>query len=141
MAKAKAAVVEAPKADPRPVGVLIALLDKNREKRREIDKQLAPFESDYKELKKLIIEKLDAEKSTKGACATASVSISEVEVPVIEDIKLLVAHIKRHNLWHLFLAQPLTTPSWREAKALKGADLPGTATFIKRDLNHASIKS
>lgn len=140
MAKAKKAEAALPAIDPRPVGDIIALFEENRTKRRKIQKDLDPLEAEYKDLKAIIITKLDAEHSTKGACATASVTISEVEVPVIEDIQKLVDHIKRNKLWHLFLAQPLTTPAWREAKGLKGSDLPGTKTFIKRDLNHASIK-
>ena len=120
---------------------LINALEKNRSQRRKLEEAVKPLELEYKELKTKIMEQLDAQGTDKAATKIASVSISEVTVPVVEDVTKLVPFIARNKLWHLFLSQPLTTPAWREVVGMKGKDLPGTKTFVKRDINHASIKA
>lgn len=122
------------------IGDMINRMEEIRIKKRKLEEEIKPLESEYKELKASIIEQLDSEGSLKASTAKASVTISEVTVPVVKDITKLIPYISRNKMWHLFLAQPLTTPAWREAVGLKGSDLPGTETFVKRDLNHASIK-
>ncbi len=126
--------------DNRSIGELIDRLEVIRRERKVLADKDKPLEDEYKELKVKILVGLDAQKSLKASSRTASVSVSETTVPVVKDISKLVAHISRNKLWHLFLAQPLTTPAWREVVELKGADLPGTETFTKRDITHSSIK-
>jgi hypothetical protein len=122
------------------VGQMIDRMEEIRIEKRKLEAGIKPLEEEYKGLKTKIIERLDAEGSLKASSRLASVSISEVTVPVVEDISKLIPFIARNKLWHLFLAQPLTTPAWREAVGLKGKDLPGTKSFTKRDLNHSSLK-
>lgn len=120
---------------------LINKLEKNRSLRRKLEDEMKPLEAEYRQLKADIITKLDAEGTNKSATNLASVTISEVTVPVVKEIDKLVPYIVRNKLWHLFLSQPLTTPAWREIVGMKGKDLPGTETFVKRDLNHTSLKA
>ncbi len=138
MAKSSAALKEVPKE--LTTGELIDQLEANRQKRRKLELLVKPLEDEYKELKLQIIAQLDASNTLTGSSRGASVSISEIEVPKVLDIEKLVGYLVKKKQFHLFLAQPLTTPAWREAKGLlKGSDLPGTETFTKRDLNHSSL--
>ncbi len=136
MAKAKLNVVEVPKE--QTIGDMIERMETLRIQRRELAAKDAPLKEEYDDLKRKVIEQLDKTKQTKAAWAGVTVSISETDVPVVKDAKALIKYIVREDLFHLFLAQPLSTPSWREAKGLKGSDLPGTESFMKRDLKHSS---
>lgn len=137
MARAKPAAV----APTKSIGELIDDLELNRQARRKIEETLKPLEDSYKDIKADIIKMLDATHQHGGDSKIASVSISEVTVPKVLDVELLIKHIVKTKAYHLLLAQPMTTPSWREAvERNKGLDLPGTETFVKRDLNHSSIK-
>ena len=130
-----------PAAKPVVLGVLIDQLELNRRKRREYEVLLKPLEEEYKTLKASIMEQLESTGQSKAGSDLATVSISEVTVPAIDDIGELLKYLIRTKSLHVFLAQPLSTPSWRELVERKGTDLPGTHTFVKRDLNHSSIKS
>ena len=125
---------------PKTVGDMIDRMEQIRNEKRKIEEKVKPLEAEYKELKAAIIERLDSEHSLKASSRSASVSISETTVPVVKDVEAMLKHIVKQKLWHLLLAQPLTTPAWRECVGMKGMDLPGTETFVKRDLNHASLK-
>lgn len=144
MAK-KPAVVEEP-VDPATayaamtLGQLIDKMQDNRDQRRPLEAAMKPLEEDYKLLKMVIIDKLAKEGVEKNGTARATVSISRVTVPVIDDTETLVKYLVRTKNLHVFLGQPMSTPSWRELVERKGGDLPGTHTFTKIDLNHTSIK-
>lgn len=122
------------------IGDIADRMEEIRKERKKLSDKDKPLKEEYDELKVKAIELLDKSKQIKGGSAKATLTISETDVPIVKDIAKLVQYISRQKYWHLFLAQPLTTPAWREAKGLKGTDLPGTETFIKRDVNHASIK-
>ena len=135
MAKAAPKVVE----KVLTVGEIAERMEELRQLRKPLAAQDKKLKDEYDELALKALEKLDAEKSTKGGCKRATLSLSEVDVPIVEDVKVLIPYIVKNKLFHLLLANPLTTPAWREAKGLKGSDLPGTKTFTKRGINHASI--
>lgn len=138
MAKSAAVLKQVPKE--KSLGELIDELEELRRERKPFYDKAKHLKDDYDEVKGKIIALLDAQQSLKGASAKASVSISETPVPVVKDIEQLLRWIVKNKAWHLVLAQPLTTPAWREAVEKKGSDLPGTETFVKRDLNHSSLK-
>ena len=119
---------------------LIDALERNREERRIIEQGLKPLEAEYKELKGKIIESLIAAGEEKSGTTIATVSLSKIKVPVVEDQLAAMKYLVRTKNLHILLAQPFSTPSWRELVGIKGDDIPGTRTFEKIDLNHSSIK-
>jgi hypothetical protein len=121
------------------IGDIAERMEELRKQRKVLAAQDKPLKDEYDELAIKALDMLDATKQTKGGSKHATLTVSEVAVPKITDIAKLVAHISRNKLWHLFLAQPLTTPAWREARELKGTDLPGTEAFTKRGINHTSV--
>ena len=130
----------APKAPS--LGSLIDQLEKNRRERRKIEAMAKPLEDEYKELKAKIMEILDATGQLKAGSELANVAITTTTVPQIDDVEALVKYLIRTKNLHVFLAQPMSTPSWRELVERNGGkDLPGSHTFVKRDLSHTSVKS
>lgn len=146
MAKKPVPVVEDEETNPYikgklPIGELIDKLDENRAARRPLEAAMKPLEADYKLLKEAILQKLFEQKLEKQGTSKATVSVSRVTVPVLDDIEALIKYLVRTKNLHVLLGQPMSTPSWRELVERKGGDLPGSHTFVKIDLNHASIKS
>ena len=128
-----------PVAEPS-LGDLIDALDSNRSKRKAIELALKPLEGEYKELKAKILESLISSNMEKAGGKFATVSISRVTVPVVDDPLAAMKYLVKTGDVHALLAQPFSTPAWRELVERKGGDLPGTHTFEKVDLNHSSIK-
>lgn len=124
-----------------PIGELIDLLDDNRTTRRPLEAALKPLDKDYTLIKEAILIKLVEQKLEKQGTTKATVSVSRVTIPVIDDMEAATTWLKRNKMMHIFLKQPFSTPSWREIVGRKRGDLPGTHTFTKVDLNHSSIKS
>lgn len=127
------------------LGDLIDALDMNRQKRRKLEALLKPLEEEYKVLKADILNKM-LDKTVTGGLEKAggkfaTVSISRTTLPVVDDAAVMLKYLVRSGDTHALLAQPFSTPAWRELVERKGADLPGTHTFEKVDLNHSSIKS
>lgn len=126
------------------LGDLIDALDMNRQNRRKYEEALKPLEEEYKVLKADILSKmLNKEISgglEKAGGKFATVSISRTTVPVLDDPLVCMKYLVRTGNVHALLSQPFSTPAWRELVERKGADLPGTHTFEKVDLNHSSIK-
>ncbi len=122
------------------LGDLIDALDMNRQNRRKYEEALKPLEAEYKVLKAEILTKLLGEGMEKAGGRFATVSVSRVTVPVVDDPAVMLKYLVRTNGVHALLSQPFSTPAWRELVERKGADLPGTHTFEKVDLNHSSIK-
>ena len=136
--KAAAPVVEEPQV--MSIGDMIDRMEDIRKERKVIADKDKPLKEEYDELKVAAMAILDANNSLSASSKKASVKISETTVPVVKDVAKLLPYIVKNKLWHLLLSQPLTTPAWREAVGLKGMDLPGTETFVKRDLGHSSLK-
>lgn len=122
------------------LGDLIDALDMNRQSRRKYEDALKPLEAEYKRLKALVLESLISSNMEKAGGKFATVSISRVTVPVVDDPLAAMKYLVRTGDVHALLAQPFSTPAWRELVERKGGDLPGTHTFEKVDLNHSSIK-
>lgn len=123
------------------LGDLIDALDMNRQKRRAIEQALKPLEEEYKVTKAEILNKLLNSNMEKAGGRFATVSVSHTTVPVVDDPAMMLKYLVRTGDVHVLLAQPFSTPAWRELVERKGRDLPGTHTFEKVDLNHTSIKN
>jgi hypothetical protein len=138
MAKSTAVLKEVPKV--MSIGDMIDRMEDIRKERKVLADKDKPLKEEYDQLKLDIIEILDKNNSLTASSERASVKINKTTVPVVKEVEKLLPYIVKNKLWHLILAQPLTTPAWREAVGMKGMDLPGTETFVKRDLGHSSLK-
>jgi hypothetical protein len=122
-------------------GELIDQLELNRRERRKLEVLMKPLEDEYKVIKGKILESLLADKEEKAGTTMATVSVSHVTVPVIDDIEEIIKYLVKSKGLYALQGQPFRTPEWRELVERKGTDLPGTHTFEKVDLNHTSIKN
>lgn len=117
---------------------LIDKLEENRIKRRPIEAQLAPLEDEMKTLKAAIMELLDEMGETKGRTTHATVSISEIERAVIDDMDTVVKALKKDGWMHIL---DLKVAAYKEYVEKKGKDVPGAHTeVVRRQLNHTSVK-
>lgn len=139
MARKPTGAAPAPLALTR--GELIDQLELNRQERRKLEVLMKPLEDEYKVIKGKILESMLADKEEKSGTSLATVSVSHVTVPVVDDPEEAIKYLVRTKNLHILLGQPFSTPSWRELVERKGGDLPGTHTFEKIDLNHTSIKN
>lgn len=122
-------------------GDLIDALEQNRQERRKLEALLKPFEDEYKVIKGRIMEDLLANKEEGGKTASATVSISRILVPVMDDPVVAFKYLVRTNNLHILLGQPFSTPAWRELAVERKVVIPGTHSFEKVDLNHSSTKT
>lgn len=117
---------------------LIDKLEVNRQARRPIEALLAPLEDEMKALKASIMDTLDEMGETKGRTTHATVSISEIERAVIDDMEAVVKALKRDGWMHIL---DLKVAAYKEYVEKKGKDVPGAHTeVVRRQLNHTSVK-
>lgn len=121
--------------------VLYALVDKleaNRQKRRPIEAKLAPLEVEMQELKAQIMSVLNARNETNVRTTHATVSISEIERVIADDIETAFKAAKKQGWLHIF---DFKVAAVKEYKEKMGKELPGTHTeVVRRQLNHTSVK-
>jgi hypothetical protein len=117
---------------------LIDKLEDNRQRRRPIEAQLAPLEDEMKELKAKIMGLLDDLKLDKGRTTHATVSISEIERVVPDDINVAVKALLKDGYGHCI---DFKVAAIKEYIEKKGKDVPGThVEVVRRQLNHTSVK-
>lgn len=126
-----------------PVGeqklyALVDQLEENRQKRRPIEAQLAPLEDEMKDIKNKIMETMDELGETKARTTHATVSISEIERVVCDDMGKAVASLKKDGWLHILEFKVVQA---REYMEKKGKPIPGThLEVVRRQLNHTSVK-
>jgi hypothetical protein len=123
----------AAKLSPIQIGPTIDKLNALREKKRELETQVADIEAEYKTLEELLMEKLEAEGSDKGAGKTASASISRSVVGNVTDWEKFNAFVKKTGFFHLFQRR-LSDAAVRELFE-QGKKIPGCEPFTKKRLN------
>lgn len=119
----------------------INALDANRAKRRALEAQLKPLEDEYKVLKAELLNDLLNSNEEGAKTAQATVSVSRILVPVMDDPVAAFKFLLKTNNMHVLLGQPFSTPAWRELAVERKVAIPGTHSFEKVDLNHTSTKT
>jgi hypothetical protein len=119
----------------------INALEANREARRKIEAQLKPLEDEYKVLKAELLDDLVNSKEEGARTSTATISVSRILVPVMDDPVQALKYLLKTNNMHVLLNQPFSTPAWRELAVERKVVIPGTHAFEKVDLNHSSTKT
>ena len=119
---------------PTTTGGIIDALFEIREQRRELARQDKALSEEADTLERLLMERLDAEETTKAAGRAASVSVSEEVVPNIDDWEAFYGYVRDNDAFHL-LQRRINTAAWRETAELDGMPPQGTTPFTKRKLN------
>ncbi len=119
----------------------INALEKNRQARRKLEAQLKPLEDEYKVLKAELLNDLINSKEEGAKTSLATVSVSRLLVPVMDDPAAAFKFLLKTNNMHVLLGQPFSTPAWRELVVERKVEIPGTHSFEKVDLNHSSAKT
>ena len=124
------------------VGDLLEQMAEIKIKRDNLSSQDKPLKEQYDELGEEVMRRLEAEGSTGQKSKRASVSISEVDVPVLNDITAFAKWALRTGNTHVFTSSCVSSPAWREVIALnaKHTPPPGTEVFTKKNLNFRLIK-
>lgn len=116
-----------------PIGPAIDTLAELRDKKRKLEAQIKDIETEYAELEQKLMDRLDAEGTSKGAGKNASASITETVVGNLVDFEAFAEFARKKNYMHLFQRR-LSDPAIRELFD-KGVKIPGVEPFTKRRLN------
>ena len=119
------------------VGELLEQMADVKIKRDKLSAQDKPLKEQYDALGEEVMRRLEKEGSTGQKSKRASVSISEVDVPVLNDITAFAKWALKTGNTHVFTSSCVSSPAWREVIALnaKHTPPPGTAVFTKKNLN------
>lgn len=112
---------------------MITRMDEIRDKRRVLASEDKDLKDEFTALEFKVLDALDEQGTTMSRGTTASVSISEVEVPNAVDWDEIYDYIQEHNALYLF-GRKISATAWRELKEA-GVLIPGTEAFKKRSLN------
>lgn len=104
-----------------------------REKKRELEKQIANIEKEFHLIEIDLMDQMDKECVDKSSGKLASVSIIESIKPNVVDWEVFYKYIYRHKAFFLLERRPSVT-ACREAFETKGK-LPGVVPFTKRVIN------
>ena len=137
------ATVAAPAAGPilsapmQPIGSLIDQFYDLRERKRELARELKEVEEQMADLEERVINAMDAQETDLSRGRRAKASISESEVPVVEDWDEFWIYVKQSDAPHMFERRP-SVSAWRELRE-QGEEVPGTRPFKKRSLSVRKI--
>ena len=104
-----------------------------RERKRELTEQLNEIKAEYEELEREIMQNLDDFGIDLARGTMAKVSISESEVPTVEDWDAFYDYVRQEDAFYLF-ERRVAARAWRELYQ-SGELVPGTAPFTKRTLS------
>ena len=125
-------------AKPLTLGQLADRAKQLAAERSALAAQDKKLEGELKDLKVQIIEALDKQETRVAEGKIAKVSIVESEEPAVTNWDAFFAYVRKNNAFHL-LQRRVSSPAWRELRALKKKDVPGTEVFLKRDLSIRAV--
>ncbi len=117
------------------IGTKIDTLFGLREKKRKLSAKLKDIEADMKPLEAEIMAALDAENTIKTSSRTATVSISEAEVPSATDWDAFNKYVRRNNYFHLYQRRVSATAFRELLESRRGKAIPGIESVNIRKLN------
>lgn len=124
-----------------PIGTLIDKMWAAREKQRQLEAEIETIKKDLTGLEEDLIERMDAEGTTKSAGRHATVSFTfSTSANVVdgeEGWAKLYAYIKKTGYWSL-LHRRITDTTYRELLEA-GKKVPGLEPFTKRRVNLRAI--
>jgi hypothetical protein len=104
-----------------------------REDKRQKEAEIKTLDSAIAELEEKLLERMDAEGTTKSASQHATASITSAVVANVENWDLLWPWIAKNKFFHL-IQKRVSDPGVRELWT-QGKTIPGVQPFTKRKVN------
>lgn len=113
-------------------GVMDAL-SKNYQAQLPFKAKLKPLEEEAKTLKESAIVLMDEQGVKKTSTKTATISITELERVVVDDVDLMLKALKREGWQHILTLQVAAAKEYMEkkGKAIPGTHVATASRFIK----------
>jgi len=105
-----------------------------RNKKKELADEVAKIEAQMKETEGQLIERLEAEGSTKGSGKLGTCSISHSVVFNVNDWQKVEAYVKKTGHMQIFQRR-LSVEAVREIVENSGKPIPGTEPFATKKIN------
>lgn len=119
--------------DSKPTGTMIDDMFNLREDKKKLESQVKEINEQMTLLEAELLQKLDSEKQTMGRGASASASISNTEIPMVEDWESFGQYLIDNDALYL-LQRRVAVRAFRELRDA-GEVIPGTTTFPKRTIS------
>jgi hypothetical protein len=119
------------------IGDMIDQMHALRERKRELEAEVAKVEGEYKGVEEELMERLAAQGVDAARGKLASCSISTNTIANVLDWDKFNAWVKKTGHFHLYQRR-VADAAYREMLELKGA-VPGVEPFNKRRLNVRSL--
>lgn len=128
---------------PSPLGQLIDDMFVIREKKREIETEIAKLEAEYKEIEERLLERMEKEGTSAARGKKASASVSMSTVGSVTDWSAVEQYIKKTGHFQLFQRR-LSDGAYREiledlTKRGKPVAIPGIDSFTKKRVNVRTV--
>ena len=127
MARTSALKIVAPEPPELTFSSVMEALSDNYAKAAPLKKKLKDLEDEVKPLKETAITLMDSQGVSKTSTKIATISITELERTIVDDIELAFKAAKREGWLHLF---DVNHTKHREFMEKKGKPLAGTHTGI-----------
>lgn len=114
-------------------------LRKQRDKIREERNKLSELETAFKAAEEQILTELREQGATKLSGKLATASVSESEVPSVEDWDDFYKFIRRNNAFYLLQRRPNAAPYRELMEQRRGKKIPGVNTVTTYRLNLTAI--
>ena len=121
----------------KPTGTMIDDMFDLREKKKELEARVKDINEQMTLLEAELMNKLDDEKQTMGRGLSASASITNTEIPMVEDWEEFGQYLIDNDALYL-LQRRVAVRAFRELKDA-GEVIPGTTTFPKRAISLRKI--
>lgn len=108
-----------------------------REVKRKLEEQVKQISEQIEASERALIAQMDSEGVIRSTGKLATVSISEVIKPTVEDWDTFYAFIAKNKFYHLLERRPSVT-GCRELFETKGK-IPGVVPFTQRKLNIRTV--
>ncbi len=122
---------------PETLGAAIDRYKEMRDQLRAAEKEAKLIREEMEELEIQLLEMLDSQDLTHSRGRKASATVSEQDVPVVEDWEAFEEYVKANDALYLFERRP-ATKAWRELREI-GEEVPGTKPFTRRKINVRAI--
>lgn len=119
------------------IGEEIDVLYDLKQKKKKLEAQAELVQEEINAVESALLERMDKEKTTKGAGAKASVSVGQLERFNISDEEAFYKYIKRTGYFHLLEKRPSVT-GCRELYERNMA-IPGITPYVKRTIKVTPI--
>lgn len=121
------------------LGASIDSLQKQREKVRKLSKELDTLKEALKADEAKVMEMLQEQGMDKATGKLATVSISESQVPSVQDWDAFYKFIGRNKAWYLLQRRTNAAPYRELLETRRGRKIPGVETVTKHTLNLRSL--